>query len=69
MTHGHKHSTHHDHQEHGHSHRRRGPHKDWRVVTAVVLMLGAMVIYLMTMDESEVPGEPVQPPIDAVEAE
>jgi hypothetical protein len=61
MTHGHKHEQHH------HSQRRRAPHKDWRVWTAVALMLGAMLAYVMSMDESLVP-EGVPQPAD-VEAE
>ncbi|MEO8350102.1 MAG: hypothetical protein ABI680_00135 [Chthoniobacteraceae bacterium] len=32
------------------------PHRDWRVVCAAVLMLIAMVIYVMTLDESVVPS-------------
>jgi len=39
-------------------------HRDWRIWLAVVLMLGAMAIYLLTMDEAIVPGRPAvgQPP-------
>jgi ABC-type nickel/cobalt efflux system permease component RcnA len=56
--------THHDHKHsdhHGHDHRppaRRGLHKDWRAWLVVGLMLIAMAVYVLTMDESIVPGEP-----------
>jgi hypothetical protein len=43
----------------------RRAHKDWRVWLAVGLMLLAMLIYLMTMDESVQPGGKLQ---DAVPA-
>lgn len=65
MTKGHKHPDHHKHQEH----RRPGPHKDWRVWTAIVLMLGAMAAYIMSMDESEVPDSVPQPAMDDMDAE
>ncbi|MCO6048077.1 hypothetical protein NG895_29600 [Aeoliella sp. ICT_H6.2] len=72
MSKDHKHAGKHghaDHNQHQHHNRRPGPHKDWRVWTAVVLMLGAMVAYVMSMDESEVPGEPPQPAMDGLDAE
>ena len=31
---------------------RRSPHKDWRVWAAVVLMLAAILIYVLTLDDS-----------------
>lgn len=31
------------------------PHKDWRFILAVVLMLIAMVVYVMTLNEAVVP--------------
>jgi hypothetical protein len=33
-----------------------GIHKDWRAWTAVVLMLGAMVVYVLSDDEALQPG-------------
>ena len=32
------------------------PHKDWRVVVAAIVMLVAMLIYVLTLDEAVVPG-------------
>jgi hypothetical protein len=55
---GHEHHGHqHGHAEHQHQHepKRRKLHHDWRL-WAVVLMLGAMAVYVMTMDESLAPG-------------
>ena len=54
--HEHKHSD-----AHGHEHRQGKhhagwkPHRDWRV-WAVVLMLVAMAVYVLTLDESIWPG-------------
>jgi hypothetical protein len=48
----------HDHKhEHGHGHHKPGwkPHRDWRV-WAVALMLLAMAVYVLTLDESIWPG-------------
>ncbi|MEM9657043.1 MAG: hypothetical protein AAF961_01660 [Planctomycetota bacterium] len=65
-----KHS--HGHHEHGHSHRhkpKQGLHKDWRSWVVVGLMLAAMVVYVLSMDESIAPGEPPgdRPPVEAIE--
>jgi hypothetical protein len=35
---------------------KRGLHRDWRLWLAVILMLAAMAAYVMTMDESLLPG-------------
>ncbi len=54
----------HQHEHHGHQHhKRKGIHKDWRAWFVVVLMLAAMVIYVLTQDESIRPGSaaPGQP--------
>jgi hypothetical protein len=42
-----------EHHDHKHEHHKPGwkPHRDWRV-WAVVLMLLAMAVYVMTLDES-----------------
>ena len=49
--------TQHDH-EHGEPSKRRPLHRDWRVWTGVVLMLAAMGIYLMSLDEALQPSGP-----------
>jgi hypothetical protein len=46
-----------DHPHHSHGHQPTPPwwkrsHKDWRVWVVVILMLAAMVIYILTLDES-----------------
>lgn len=45
---GHAHGGHHS----GNRNQKRGIHKDWRMWVAVALMLGAMAIYVLSMDES-----------------
>jgi hypothetical protein len=45
------------HHDRGHQHKhekpaRRGLHRDWRLWAAVVLMLTAMGVYILTLDES-----------------
>ena len=56
-----KHSREHKHAaEHGHEHKKYAsagwkPHRDWRV-WAVALMLLAMAVYVLTLDESIWPG-------------
>ena len=42
-----------------------GLHRDWRFWTAVLLMLGAMAMYVLTMDESLAPGGEPAVPADA----
>jgi hypothetical protein len=52
---------HHGHQHgHAHAHKRKGFHKDWRTWFVVGLMLLAMVIYVLSMDESLRPGSDKQ---------
>jgi hypothetical protein len=34
----------------------RALHKDWRTWAVVLLMLGAMAVYVLTLDDSRVPG-------------
>jgi hypothetical protein len=55
----HEHSASHG---HSHSHKKPGwkPHRDWRV-WVVVAMLAAMVIYVLTLDESFFPGGDGEP--------
>jgi ABC-type Zn2+ transport system substrate-binding protein/surface adhesin len=48
---------HHGHDGHGHKHQGKRPvHKDWRLWFAVVLMLVAMAVYVLSDDESVTPG-------------
>jgi hypothetical protein len=50
--------SHHNHGPHGHPHHpptRKGIHKDWRVWVVVGLMLLAILIYILTLDESRRP--------------
>lgn len=47
---------HHGRQHEHHHNKRKGIHKDWRAWLLVALMLGAMAIYVFTMDESIRPG-------------
>ena len=56
MTHHHDHSGGHDHEHNGKG--GRSLLKDWRTWLAVVLMLGAMVTYVVTQDDSIVPRGP-----------
>lgn len=57
------------HKKQGHPHRaetKKGIHKDWRAWVALALMLGAMVAYVLSMDESLRPGgQGEQVPIEA----
>ena len=48
-------SKHEHDRHHNHSGGKRGVHKDWRAWVAVVLMLAAIVVYVLTMDESLTP--------------
>jgi hypothetical protein len=56
--------THHDHDHPHHGHdphhgrKSKGLHKDWRTWLVVGLMLAAMLIYVLTLDESLQPGVP-----------
>jgi len=57
----------HHHHQHSDSHsqtERWKPHKDWRVILAAVVMLIAMIIYVLSLDERLFPGDPGsrQPP-------
>lgn len=62
--HDHKHD--HKHNQHGkqgsHPPAKKPPHKDWRLWVVVGLMLAAMAAYVLTMDESIVPGRNVEEP-------
>lgn len=67
MTHNkpdHKHGHAHDHKPH------HGPfwtraHRDWRTWVIVALMLVAMAVYVLSLDESLVPGGGEQPAVPA----
>jgi hypothetical protein len=39
---------------------RKGLHKDWRVWVAVVLMLAAIAVYVLTLDDSIEPTGQIQ---------
>jgi hypothetical protein len=54
----HEHGQKHHGQQHDHhyAHKRKGLHKDWRTWFVVGLMLLAMVIYVLSFDESLRPG-------------
>ena len=39
-------------RHHGHAHARPGIHTDWRTWVAVIVMLGAIGIYVLTLDDS-----------------
>jgi hypothetical protein len=66
MTHKDEHKGH-DH--HGHEHHQvpwsQRWHKDWRLWTVVVLMLVAMAVYVLSLDESIAPGGGEQPAVPA----
>jgi hypothetical protein len=60
----------HDSHKHAHPHppSRSGsggvkPHVKWGMLVAIALMLIAMAIYVFTNDESNVPGEQLQPEV------
>ena len=66
------------HNQHGHGHHQqhhapaKGLHKDWRLWTAVVLMLIAIGAYILSLDEEVQPGGgPPQPnaPADMMPAD
>ena len=43
--------------------------RDWRMWTVVVLMLAAMVVYILSLDNESAPGEPGNPAPAGVEAQ
>ena len=47
--------------------KKKKPHQDWRIIVAAVVMLIAMILYVLTMDETVVldPMQPATPPVDA----
>ena len=60
MSHGHKHTDGKEGPHHGANEQnkpsRKKWHRDWRVVAVAILMLAAMLIYVLTMDDSMWPG-------------
>jgi len=54
-SHEHQHPGSHGHEQQKHASSGWKPHRDWRV-WAVVLMLVAMAVYVLTLDESIWPG-------------
>jgi hypothetical protein len=69
--HDHDHHHGHGHHDHGHEHhhsgKSKGLHKDWRAWLVVGLMLAAMLLYVLTLDESLQPGAPPGPEVPAAE--
>lgn len=41
------------------------PHKDWRAWLGLVLMLAALAAYVLSLDESRLPGGATQPVVPA----
>jgi hypothetical protein len=61
MSHDHSHSQH-EHGHHGNQPPRNRPiHHKWWFWAAVILMLGAMVVYVASLDEAVGPGGKGQP--------
>ncbi len=55
---------HHKHNPHHESSRpKKKLHQNWIFIVGVILMLIAMVVYVLTMDESIVPADSGEPPI------
>ncbi len=59
-------SHHPDHPHHHQGEKKKGLHKDWRMWTAVILMLIAMATYVLTDDEALGPGGQPQEAMEAV---
>ena len=67
MTHG---AQDHDHKHREHAHNQQGPwwkhvHRSWLFWTGLVLMVVAMVVYVLTQNESVGPGGKVNPQMPA----
>ena len=62
-----KHEHKHDHKHNEAQHPRRKPlHHDWRAWVVVVLMLAAIAIYVLSGNESLIPGsKKIQQPVPA----
>jgi|GEM_PF-1513167 len=60
MSHGHKHTDGTEGPHHGgdgrHNPSRKKWHRDWRVIAVAILMLVAMLIYVLTLNDSVWPG-------------
>jgi hypothetical protein len=66
-----QHANHANHANHGQQQKdaeRKALHKDWRTWAVVILMLIAMATYVLTMDESDVPGSQPQPAAASADA-
>ena len=57
-----KHDHKHEHKHDTHHTPKWAPHKDWRLWTVVGLMLAAIAAYVLTMDESIIPGSNTEEP-------
>lgn len=53
--------------DHGDEPAKGGWYKDWRMWTVVALMLVAMAVYILSLDNEIAPGEPGQPAPAATE--
>lgn len=62
MSHSHKEHGHKDHPRYDSKNEPQGmrKHAKWIVIVGAVLMLGAMIIYILTLDESIAPGNTTQ---------
>jgi hypothetical protein len=60
----HHHDQRHKDAQHDHHAPKKGIHRDWRF-WAVVLMIAAMVIYVVTMNEAIEPGGQIQQEVPA----
>ncbi len=58
--HDHKHG--HEHKHHSGHATKKPPHKDWRLWAVVGLMLAAIAGYVLTMNESIIPGRSSEEP-------
>jgi hypothetical protein len=54
----HDHGKHHGHEHQHHAHQKSALAKNWVIWVAVALMLGAMLMYVLSDDESIQPGGP-----------
>jgi hypothetical protein len=61
--------THHDKHDHQHHDGKPKSNKNWIVVAAVILMLGAMLIYVLSDDEAIQPGGPPEGAIESAPVE
>jgi membrane-anchored protein YejM (alkaline phosphatase superfamily) len=61
----HHHSGAHVHEHERQTHWTRKPHVKWTAIAIVALMIASMLIYVFSVDDSLVPGQPEQQRIPA----